>query len=329
MSRPPQHSTTPAVSVVIACYNGAEFLIDALESIARQTLTNLECLVVDDASTDNSAALAEEFASTDSRFSVIRLPRNGGLSVARNAGLSQAKGEWITVLDADDLFLPERLETLCSLGERMHADLVVDDILISAFPSTKPLHRAFGFSGPDRPYTQEEYFRESRVFTRKLASGYMQPLVRREFLERSGCRYDPDVRSGPDFLLSGQLFALRPTCYVTSYAGYLYRRRKGSLSKAGKHLGCHAELTDKLLDSHGSNLSAISRDALIRRKRDFELLGNAIPLMTDVREGKWLGAAKKVAADPRTFITGLRLLARRSMRMLFSAVEARARPDQS
>lgn len=94
------------ISVVIPCFNGARFLRQTLESVVRQTYRAHEIIVVDDGSTDDSAAIAESFGPL---VRVIRQP-NQGESVARNCGIEEACGEWVAFLDADDLWEPEKLE---------------------------------------------------------------------------------------------------------------------------------------------------------------------------------------------------------------------------
>lgn len=95
------------VSVVIPCYNGAKYLRETIQSALAQTHPPLEILVIDDGSTDDSAAIAELFGPP---VRVIR-QTNQGESVARNRGIDEAQGDWIAFLDADDLWLPEKLET--------------------------------------------------------------------------------------------------------------------------------------------------------------------------------------------------------------------------
>lgn len=95
----------PTVSVVIPCYNAAEFLRETLESALGQTHAPLEVIVVDDGSTDDSAAIAGSYGPP---VRVIR-QENQGESVARNRGIDEARGDWIAFLDADDLWKPEKL----------------------------------------------------------------------------------------------------------------------------------------------------------------------------------------------------------------------------
>lgn len=99
----------PQVSVVLPVFNAEAFLATALQSLVKQTLTSLEVLVVDDASTDGSLAVAKAFAAQDKRVKVIQQHENQGAYAARNRGLKEAQGQLITVHDSDDWSHPEKL----------------------------------------------------------------------------------------------------------------------------------------------------------------------------------------------------------------------------
>src|SRR5512143_3730544 len=98
-------SSEPLVSVVMPVYNGARYLRQALESALAQTYRPLEIVVVDDGSTDETPAILAEFGT---RIRALRQP-NSGSAAARNAALDAARGELIAFLDADDLWLPQKL----------------------------------------------------------------------------------------------------------------------------------------------------------------------------------------------------------------------------
>ena len=104
----------PTVSVVVPCFNGAPFLRESLESALAQTLPPLEIIVVDDGSTDDSAAIASAMGGP---IHVIRQD-NRGESVARNRGIDLACGEWVAFLDVDDVWRPTKLERQMEVAEK-------------------------------------------------------------------------------------------------------------------------------------------------------------------------------------------------------------------
>ena len=104
----------PLISVVVPVYNVAKYLKKSIESIVNQTYTNLEIILVDDGSKDESGDICEDYSLKDSRIIVIHKP-NGGLSDARNAGIKQAKGEYITFVDSDDTIDYDMIEFLYDL----------------------------------------------------------------------------------------------------------------------------------------------------------------------------------------------------------------------
>ncbi|NEV61130.1 glycosyltransferase family 2 protein [Thiorhodococcus minor] len=99
------------VSVIVAAWNATETLETALKSLAHQTWTNLEVIVVDDASSDDTAELAEQFAARDPRFRLLRHTKNQGAYAARNTGVAAARGAFITTHDSDDWSHPRKIET--------------------------------------------------------------------------------------------------------------------------------------------------------------------------------------------------------------------------
>jgi hypothetical protein len=99
----------PRVSVLLPVWNGEPFLEQAIESMLRQTFSSFELIVIDDGSTDRTAAIAEEFASGDERVRVLRRPHEG-LSPTLNAGIAAARGEYVARMDADDISAPDRLQ---------------------------------------------------------------------------------------------------------------------------------------------------------------------------------------------------------------------------
>jgi len=100
----------PVISVIVPAFNCGKYIGDALTSLANQTISDIEFIVVDDGSTDDTAIVADGFADRDSRIQVIRRDKASGKpACARNVGLRVARGEYIALLDADDIATPDRL----------------------------------------------------------------------------------------------------------------------------------------------------------------------------------------------------------------------------
>ena len=99
----------PKISVIVPVYNTEKYLHRCIDSILAQTFTDFELLLIDDGSKDNSGAICDEYAAKDSRVRVFH-KENGGVSSARNLGLDNVRGEWVTFVDSDDWVEKEYIE---------------------------------------------------------------------------------------------------------------------------------------------------------------------------------------------------------------------------
>lgn len=112
------------VSIITPCYNAVRYLSQTIESVIYQTFLDWEMLIVDDCSSDNSRKIIESYASKDARIKYFRTDRpSGSPSLPRNIGIENAKGKHIAFLDADDLWLPDKLERQVKFMERNKYDL--------------------------------------------------------------------------------------------------------------------------------------------------------------------------------------------------------------
>jgi glycosyltransferase involved in cell wall biosynthesis len=114
----------PTVSVVIPAYNAADTIAAAIQSVSAQRHVDLECLIVDDGSTDGTLEVVRSAVADDPRYRVL-VQHNAGPAAARNTALRAATGEWVAFLDADDVWLPAKLEQ--QLGLAASADVVYTD----------------------------------------------------------------------------------------------------------------------------------------------------------------------------------------------------------
>lgn len=170
-------------SVVIPCYNGAQYLVEALESVARQTRPPLEVLVVDDGSTDGSRELA---ASQGAR--VIATPGRRGPSHARNQGIRAARGDVVAFLDADDWWEPHHWADLAGLLDRYPEAIVAFARAVAFGAINKPLGHPLPDSVP------HEMFRELVTRNALVQSG---AAARRDALLAVG-GYREDLRYAED-----------------------------------------------------------------------------------------------------------------------------------
>ena len=103
------------ISVIVPFYNVEPYIRNCVDSIINQTYKNLEIILADDGSTDNSGKICDEYALKDNRIKVLHL-KNGGPGIARNAGLDVATGKYIGYVDSDDYIEPDMYETLYNAG---------------------------------------------------------------------------------------------------------------------------------------------------------------------------------------------------------------------
>ncbi|MDU0349604.1 glycosyltransferase family 2 protein [Actinomyces sp. MRS3W] len=109
-SLPRANGDGPLISVIVPAYNSERHIAQTLHSVQSQTVTDLEILVVDDASSDRTLTIAEQAAAQDPRIHVFAQPVNAGVARARNRALAHARGRYIAYLDSDDQWLPHKLE---------------------------------------------------------------------------------------------------------------------------------------------------------------------------------------------------------------------------
>lgn len=101
---------SPLISVVMPAYNAEEFIAESIASVQAQNYENWELLIIDDHSTDNTAFISADWQKRDSRIKLIRLTTNQGAGFVRNIGIKAAEGEYISFLDADDIWKPHKLQ---------------------------------------------------------------------------------------------------------------------------------------------------------------------------------------------------------------------------
>lgn len=216
----------PLVSIVIPVYNVAEYLRRALDSVIRQTYTNLEIIIVDDGSDDGSAAICDEYAEADSRISVIHQV-NRGLSNARNAGLDRMTGEFLAFLDPDDLYQPDYVQAMVTAMETENPGLVMCRYSIQDTKKHRPgkrikVHPTIDAGSYDRVSALRA------VMEGGITYGVWNKLYRRRILENLRF-YDGHVYEDGEFTFS--VVERCQTVFVLDRCLYCYCKRPGSITQ--------------------------------------------------------------------------------------------------
>lgn len=218
-------STIPRVSVIVPAFEAAEYIGETLASARSQTVEDIEIIVVDDGSTDETATIVERVASGDSRVRLIR-QSNGGVAHARNTAIAAARGPYVAPLDADDIWAPAKLELQLEAMER-------EPGVVLAYCWYVSIDRDGRVAGPldFRPRAEGDALIE---FALQNVAGASSPLLLRSEVEAVG-GYDPSLRTrGGQGSEDWKLFTLMaqrgPVALVPRFL-MGYRRVPGSMSR--------------------------------------------------------------------------------------------------
>ncbi len=212
----------PFFSILVPVYNVAPYLREALDSVSDQTFTDWECICVNDGSTDGSGAILDEYATKDARFKVIH-QSNQGVSVARNAALDCARGEYISFLDGDDILLPYRLTVAHTILTTHPVDLMRLQIT-EWFSKTQPPCSP-SFSGSTLTTTTDIL---NWGIPALLYRGWCHPLFIRNASWLKECRFPVGLHSREDNIFDLDVLKNCSSIFIGDDKQYLYRQRPGS-----------------------------------------------------------------------------------------------------
>lgn len=212
MQKQSVESVKVMISVIVPVYNVEKYLPRCIESILAQTHADWELILVDDGSTDGSGEICDRYASADSRVKAIHT-RNRGVSSARNRGLDEARGEWVSFVDSDDYVAPEYLSDMKAKAD--DADIVVSGWRQGA------IERAF----PDTCILRDNYL---DIFTHKAFLNIWAKLIRHEAIERAGARFEEMAKWAEDSIFFIKVLLHTNKVRLISAINYHYELREGS-----------------------------------------------------------------------------------------------------
>ncbi|MGZ3918763.1 MAG: glycosyltransferase family 2 protein [Bacteroidia bacterium] len=275
------------VSIIIPCYNSSEFIYDTLQSILKQTYSNIEVIIVNDGSTDDTGEKA--LSINDKRINYF-YQANAGVSAARNFGLKESKGEYIIFFDSDDLMTDEYISSRVLNIEKLGLDFICGPVKKFTLSTIDP----GSYRGTSSNVTEEILFYNQSVAT--CPSNY---LFKSLFLKKNKLQFNTELSSTAD-----KYFLLQ--CAISGKSGYsdkctelLYRVGQGSMS----HL-----LTKKLVRDNEKYYQFVEKNGLIPHKIENKslFLGYYILLGANVKIKDWKNAIKyglkALLVDPFQFV---------------------------
>jgi len=289
-----QGNDSPFVSVVMPVYNGAKTLWESIDSVLRQTYQNFELIICNDASTDETWNILDKFS--DDRIRVIQNSRNIGPGSSRDRAIEIAKGAWIAVIDSDDKWRPDRLETLIRLAADIGTDKIIfDDIMRchdtpSGMIPWRPLRGkyAFGTNGTNAVQVPVEKY----ICSNSLLIKPLLPLshIRQHNVHHSSIRYGEDS----EFFLKLLSFGLR--LYYLPKPMYNYRITPASQSAAPERYPMMFEVIENSIDffKQQPNIQGALRIKLIMEKRKEAYL----PLIISLKRKDFLKTFKLLYQSP-------------------------------
>lgn len=262
----PHSSTTgPLVSIIMAVYNGAAYLAEAIESALNQTYSNIELIIVNDCSSDESVSIVTHYLS-DGRITLFHNERNSGVAASRNRALEHAKGEFITFLDQDDIWLPRKLEIQVAVIQAnpgiglLHAGYARIDPNSDLLPAYRELP-AERFSDPDATVDVRDVFAEIFV------TNDIQPLttmIPREVMEAVG-PFNAELPGVDDYELWLRIALRYPVGHIQTIVGY-WRAHPGQQSNQGyRMLMIRLKALDQILNQYPEAESRVPRKEFRKR----------------------------------------------------------------
>ena len=203
----------PRISIIVPCYNGAKYIRKTLECLQMQTMEDWECIIVDDGSTDSSAEIIKEFVTSDSRYKYI-YKENGGVSSARNVGLDNASGEWVTFIDSDDTVDLDYFD-IKGLDE---VDFAVQRWRFTSENNTREKLVEGIYKGGDFITFMSETLHKDIL--RMVAAKFL----RRDIIEKYHIRFDSNIRLGEDTIFMLEYYRHIKSVSVNNTSYYLYYR---------------------------------------------------------------------------------------------------------
>ncbi len=247
------------ISVIVPVFNQELFIRRCLDSLANQTYKNMEIIIVNDGSTDNSAKICDEYKSKDGRFTVIH-KENEGVGAARNDGLLIATGEYIFFVDSDDYLIRDALEILCIKAAKSDADITISNHVYFDEKGHCLKNDAYEVSTINAGGVMGKSIIFKYFCGKSLGLQVWNKLYKVSFIKEKKVLFDKDLRYPEDFLFSFKLFVHNPKVSLINNYTYYYLQHGESITNRYKE-----GLTENYIQ-----LAARLKEYLVEQKKEDE-----------------------------------------------------------
>ena len=249
----------PLVSVIVPVYNTEKYLPRCVKSILGQTYYNLELLLVDDGSTDRSGQVCEDYAAMDSRVKVI-CKNNGGVSSARNAGIDNAKGEFIVFVDSDDWIDKNALEYLMNAVQKEKTEIVM---MSFDNRNNKVIKAGFNIKCKRFDINTTEAERWKELFAHGILHVVWGKIYFAEIIKKHNIRFNPQITYGEDTMFLFEYLTHCEKIFVSNEIIYHYNKLNDNAATRKYHVN----LIDGIIAYHTEMESFVERLNLTRSEK--------------------------------------------------------------
>ncbi len=219
----------PLISLILPFFNSENTIVNCLESICSQSIREIEVICVDDASSDGSALLVEQYMTKDNRIKLFKNKINVGCGASRNVGIKNAKGKYIFNIDADDMIPPKALETLYGCAKNHKSDLVRGAYIKEQTfhgKKNKPTRHSLA-GGRNKPIIQTNLYKTAELLTGPTTvEGHWSYLYKRDLVKK--CPWPSDLKMGQDALFLVDILTRAKKITIVDQVVYKYLENSSS-----------------------------------------------------------------------------------------------------
>jgi glycosyltransferase involved in cell wall biosynthesis len=284
---------SPGVSVIMPVYNGARTLMESVDSVLQQTYHDLELIICDDASTDETGDILNKIR--DDRVHVIYNLNNLGQGLSKDRAINLARSIWIAVIDADDTWMPNRLETFLNLADGNEDNIIFDDIMechdtSSGMIPWRVIHGKYAFDG--NGIEAAKVVIDKFLISERLLIKPLLPLsyIKQYNVHHSGRKFGEDAEFFIMLLSHGLQLLYIPK------AMYYYRITPGSMTGSTERSGMMREVLENSINlfNHAPAVQAALRKKIVMVTRDERYL----PVIWALKKNEFVKALRLVCQSP-------------------------------